>query len=166
MSALDWRPTEVIVPIRSGLNRVTVLASDHRNSTGRGLIIPLRSVEEVLVIVGPGFEIVINTREIGVIKDVRESPPLALKAKAALPRARVTLPPTTILLLVLLKGPVADTGLCLNVIPEDVLGALTICPDVLAGDRAGVATDALVKVEDHRKLGTDVHCIPPLRHSR
>src|SRR3546814_8818033 len=52
---------------------------------------------------------------------------------------------------------IADAGLCLDVVEPDVFHAFAVGPDVLAGDRAGVAPDALVEVEHHVELCADLH---------
>ena len=72
--------------------------------------------------------------------------PLAVELPAALPARLV--------------GPGARVSLArvrLDVVEPDVLGAGPVRPDLLAGDRAGVAADALVEVHDHRDLGADAH---------
>src|SRR3972149_6923960 len=62
---------------------------------------------------------------------------------------------------------VAGAGLRLDVVPPHVLRALAVGPDVLAGDRARMAADALVEVEAHRALRADVQrasSVPAGRH--
>ena len=70
---------------------------------------------------------------------------------------RRRLPAALVLLLVFPRGGIAGARLGLDVVPPHVLGALAVGPDVLAGDAAGVAADALVEVEHHRDLRADVH---------
>src|SRR5690606_13488806 len=65
------------------------------------------------------------------------------------------------LVLVLPLLGVADAGLGLHVVEPGVLGAGPAGPHVLAGDRAGVAADALVQVQHHADLGADLHAASP-----
>src|SRR3970282_2607726 len=74
----------------------------------------------------------------------------------------VALPAALVALLVLPERRVAGARLGLDVVPPHVLGALAVGPDVLAGERARVAADALVEVEHHRHLRADVHATPLL----
>jgi len=64
-----------------------------------------------------------------------------------LPAARSLSLPSSRLVLPLAGIPGAGFGL--DVVPPHVFGALAVGPDVLAGDRTRVATEALVQVEDH-----------------
>ena len=52
---------------------------------------------------------------------------------------------------------IADAGLGLDVVEPGVFHAFAVGPNVLAGDRAGVAPDALVEVQHHRDLRADFH---------
>ena len=61
------------------------------------------------------------------------------------------------LVLVLPLLRVADAGLGLDVVEPGVLDALAAGPDVLAGDTAGMAADALVQVQHHADLCADFH---------
>ena len=70
------------------------------------------------------------------------------------PALLVSLPPAVVVVLVLPTGWVAGAGPGLDVVPPHVLGALAVGPQVLAGDRTGVAPDALVEVEQHAHLGS------------
>src|SRR5690606_18854455 len=66
--------------------------------------------------------------------------------------------PTAVpLLLVLPFLGITDAGLGLDVIEPGVFDAFAVGPHVLAGDRAGVAPDALVEVEHHADLSADSH---------
>src|SRR5574337_309242 len=66
-------------------------------------------------------------------------------------------PATVPFVLVLPLLRIADAGLGLDVVEPGVLDALARSPHVLAGDRTGVAADALVQVEHHRDLCTHFH---------
>src|SRR5690606_12737620 len=52
---------------------------------------------------------------------------------------------------------VAHAGLGLDVVEPGVFHALAGRPDVLAGDRTGMAADAFVQVQDHGDLRADFH---------
>src|SRR5690606_8878598 len=82
--------------------------------------------------------------------------PLAVEARLdlAVRLALLAAPPFVLVLPVL---GIADPGLALDVVPPVIFGTLAGGPDLLAGDRAGVAADALVEVHHHRDLGTDFH---------
>src|SRR5262249_62037499 len=65
--------------------------------------------------------------------------------------------PSLPLAVVLIGARIAKAGLRLDVVEPDVLGAGPVRPHLLAGNRAGVAADALVQVHDHRHLSTHSH---------
>ena len=67
---VDLRAAQVVVPVRPRLDGVHVLASNHRDGARGGLVVAFGRVEQVLVVVGPGFEIVVELGQIGVIEDV------------------------------------------------------------------------------------------------
>ncbi|KAG1320467.1 hypothetical protein G6F63_014242 [Rhizopus arrhizus] len=52
---------------------------------------------------------------------------------------------------------IADAGLGFHVVEPGIFDTVAAGPDVLAGDRASVAADALVQVQHHRDLCTDLH---------
>src|SRR5689334_13751260 len=52
---------------------------------------------------------------------------------------------------------IAHAWLGFDVVEPRVFNAFAIGPDVLAGDRTGVAPDALVEIEHHADLGADLH---------
>src|SRR5262249_61934951 len=61
------------------------------------------------------------------------------------------------LLLVLVAARVSGAGLGLDVVEPDVLRSRPVRPGLLAGDRAGVAADALVEVHHHGDLSHHAH---------
>ena len=73
------------------------------------------------------------------------------------PAAAVADPAAAPALLVLVAARVALPGAGLDVVEPDVLDAAAVGPRLLAGDRAGVAADALVEVHDHAQLGHHAH---------
>src|SRR5207247_381576 len=60
-------------------------------------------------------------------------------------------------LLILVPARVALARPGLDVVEPDVLHPGAVGPGLLAGDRAGVAADALVEVHHHRHLCHDAH---------
>src|SRR6185437_10316871 len=159
---VDLRTAKVVVPVRTGLDGVHVLAGDHRDGARGRLLVGQRRVDQVLVVVGPGLEIVVERRQIGVVEDVAQRAPLALQPQpqALLPLA-VDHPAAAVFGLVFPTCRVSRTRLGLHVVPVHVFGALAIGPDVLARDAAGVTADALIQVKDHRNLSSDVHVYTP-----
>src|SRR5690606_26726028 len=77
------------------------------------------------------------------------------------PPLLVELPAAAPLLLVLVAAGVALSGTGLDVVEPHVLDAGAVGPRLFAGDRAGVAADALVEVHHHRHLGHDAHVSTP-----
>src|SRR5215831_14049926 len=159
---VNLRTAQVVVPVRPCLDGVHVLASNHRDGARGWLIVAQRRVEQVLVVVGPGFEVVVKLGQIGVVEDVGERSPLALQAQ---PQPLLSLafdhPAAAVLGLVLPTCRVSGTRLGLHVVPVHVLGALAVGPNVLARDGASVTTDALVQMEDHCDLRSEFHVSPP-----
>src|SRR3546814_11885158 len=95
-----------------------------------------------------------------ICEDVGEAPPFTAYARLYL---AVCFPPPAALpfVLVLPVLGIADTGLALDVVPPVVLGPFAGGPDLLAGDRTGVAADALVEVHHHRDLRANLHAFTP-----
>jgi hypothetical protein len=108
---------------------------------GDGVEVAERGVDERLVVVGERLVVVVDRRQVGVGEDRQQllDPAAGLEPQAAL---AVELPAAVPARLV---GPLAR-------IPLPGVGL-----DVVAGDRAGVAADALVEVHDHRDLRLDLH---------
>ena len=155
---VNLRPAQIVVPVRTRFNGVHVLAGHHRDGACGGLAIAQRRVDQVLIVIGPWLEIVVERRQVGVVKDVAQRSPLALKTQpqTLLPLA-VDHPAAAIFVLVFPTCRVSRTRLGLHVVPVHVLGALAIRPDVLAREAAGVTADALIQVKDHRNLRSDIH---------
>src|SRR6185437_5770218 len=147
---------ENFLPVRPPLDLLHPLATDERArpsgrhdvALGRGLQMP--------VIEGERLVIVVDFRQVGVGEDVGQNAPLAADARldlAVLAAFPAAVP--TILVLPLLW--VADAGFSLDVVEPCIFHTLAAGPHVLAGDRAGVATDAFVEVHHHCDLRTDFH---------
>src|SRR5690606_34748710 len=105
---------------------------------------------------GIGLVEIVDLRQMRIGEDLRKNAPLG-----ALPR----LDPAVLLadpaalpaFLVLPVLGIADSRLGLDVVEPDVFDAFAIGPDVLAGDRTGMAPDALIEIEHHGDLRADFH---------
>ncbi len=132
------------------------LAGDQRARPGDRLVLGLGRGVQVLVVEVEGLVVVIDFRQVRVGEDVRQHAELAADARDD-GAVGVTLPAALPLLLVLPLFRVTDAGLGFDVVEPGVLDAFAAGPDVLAGDRAGVATDAFVEVQHHADLRTNFH---------
>ena len=121
----------------------------------RGVLLG-RRVGERGVVVGPRLVVLADRGQLGVGEDRQQllEPAAGLELQ---PAALVELPAALPLLLVLVGARVAEPGPGLDVVEPDVLRARAVGPRLLAGDRAGVAPDALVEVHHHRHLRHDLH---------
>ena len=104
--------------------------------------------------------VVVDGGQVGVVEDRRQPLEAAATAQAQTALA-IQLPAALPLLLVLVAGWVAESRLGFDVVEVHVLGAGSVGPGLLAGDRAGVTADALVEVHDHAHLGHDPHWAAP-----
>ena len=147
-------PAPIVVPVRPHLD-VDRLSGDQGNRSGRRLVVSRGRFDQVQVLVGERLVVVVDHRHVGVVEDVQQ--PLLLAGALQRNPAADRLPAALVDVLVLPLGRIAGAGLGFHVVPPHVLGTLAIGPDVLAGDRAGVAADALVQVEHHRDLRANVH---------
>ena len=115
---------------------------------------------QVLVVEVERFVVVVDLGQVRVGEDVRQHAELAADARADRTVRRAH-PAALPLLLVFPFLRVADPGLGLDVVEPGVLHAFAAGPDVLAGDRAGVATNAFVEVQHHADLRTNFHGVSP-----
>src|ERR1051326_8702467 len=91
-------------------------------------------VQTLLVVVLPGMAVVVHRRQrTGLKRDVFPA------SADPIPLARI-----------------AEAGSSLDIVPVHVAGAVAVSPQLLAGDRAGLAAQALVKIHHH--------CVLVLRH--
>src|SRR5215207_527151 len=121
-----------------------------------GVAVAERRVDERLVVIGERLVVVVDRRQVGVGEDRQQLLDLSAGLQPQ-PAFSVELPAAVPARLV---GPLARIALSrvgFDVVEPDVLGAWPVGPDLLAGDRAGVAADALVEVHDHRDLRLDAH---------
>ena len=100
--------------------------------------------------------IVVDFRQVRIGEDVGEHAPFGADLRFDL---AVLFPdPAAIpLLLVFPFFGITDTGLSLDIVEPGVFNALAVGPDVLAGNRTGVASDAFVEIEHHADLCADFH---------
>ena len=146
---------EVVLPVGPPLQAHPLPGHLRLGPRDRLVLLPAGG-DERAVVVGPRLVVVVELRQVRVGEQRGELTQRAagLQAQAA---AAVQLPAALPLLLVLPRLRVADAGLGLDVVEPHVLRALAIRPHGLAGDRAGVAPDALVEVHHHPDLGHDAH---------
>ncbi len=112
-----------------------------------------------VVVVCPGFVIVIDGRHIGVVKNVEKLMGPATGLECQFP---VFQPPSAFIdVLVLPLAGITDTGFALHVVEPHVFGTLAVGPHILTGYATGVATDTLVQVQHHCQLGFNLHTSPP-----
>src|SRR5690554_3295606 len=111
---------------------------------------------QMLIIKIERLVVVIDLRKVRVGENVRQYPEPATDTGADLAGA-VAHPAAFPLVLIFPVFGIAYAGLGLNVVKPGVFHAFATGPDVLAGDRTGVATDALVQVQHHADLRTDLH---------
>src|SRR5690606_1093641 len=129
----------------------------HQRARPRGrLVLAFRRLVQVLVVEVERLVVVVDLRQDGVGEDVGQHAQAAAGLQHQLAGGAAH-PAAVPLALVLPFLGIADAGLGLDVVEPGVLDALAAGPHVLAGDRAGVAADALVEVQHHRDLGTDFH---------
>jgi hypothetical protein len=156
VAALLELAAEHVLPIAAPLDLVELLAGDQRFRTCGRLGLKLGRRLQPLIFEGVRFVEIVDFRQVRVGEDFRQDPPLG-----ALPRDDLAVfladPAAFPPLLVLPVLWIADTGLGLDIVEPDVFDAFAVGPDVLAGDRAGMTADALVEVEDHGDLGTNLH---------
>ena len=135
---------------------VHLLAGDQAaRSCGRRRL-HFRRTLQVTVVERERLVVVVNLRQIGVGENLHQQLP-----PAPLPRLygpiTLTDPATVPLVLVLPFLGIADPGFGLDVVEPRVFHAGPAGPDILASDRTGVATDALVQVQHHADLGSYFH---------
>ncbi len=146
---------EVVVPVGASLDLLDLLPGDLGECLGHGLVLRLLGAGQVAVIEVEGLVVIFDLRHVGLEEHVGEGGALAHGLQLEL--FPVDHPAPLEALLVLPLPGVTDAGLGLDVVPPHVFGALPVGPDVLAGNGTGVAADALVQVEHHDYLGSNIH---------
>ena len=114
----------------------------------------------VRVVKGKRLVVVVNLRQVGVGKDAHQQLPLGTLARLNL-AAGQALPATVPLVLVFPFLGIADAGFGFDIVEPGVFHARPTGPDVFAGDRTSVATNALVQVEHHADLCANFHKFSP-----
>src|SRR5262245_3268859 len=111
---------------------------------------------QVLVFEVEGLVIVVDLGQVGIGENIGEHAPLAAELWYD-PAVALPVPTAFPAVLVFPILRIADAGLGLDIVEPRVFNTLTRGPDVLAGYRAGMATDALVEVENLADLRADFH---------
>src|SRR5690242_15063612 len=110
----------------------------------------------MFIVEGEGFVIVVNLGQVRIGEYVGENSPLGTHARLQL--AVLFAQPTAIpALLVLPLLGITNTRLGLDIVEPRVFDALARGPYILAGDRTGMAPDALVEVQHHCDLRANFH---------
>src|SRR5262249_37918485 len=156
LGALGELAAEDFLPVRPPFDLVHRAAADERDRArdGRGRQL-MRGVQE-FVIEGERLVVIVDVGQMRIGEDLGEDrkPPALLRPDLAVLAALPAAMPALLILPVL---GIADARLGLDIVEPCVFHAQTRGPDVLASDRAGVATDALVEIHHHRDLGADFH---------
>src|SRR5690606_34497303 len=147
---------EDFFPVRTPFDLLHALPGNARARSRGGLVFAGLGGVQVLVVEGEGFVVVVDFRQVGVGEDVRQYPPFAADTRVDA-AVGIAHPAAAPLLLVRPFLWVADARLGLHVVVPGVFDPFTAGPDVLAGDRAGVAADALVQIHHHADLRADLH---------
>ena len=158
--ALLVRAGAVVFPVDAVGEIDVLLTGDHR-LRARDRLRELGRFLGMQVLVGEGERplavVIVHLRKHGVVEQADHLPKPRGLVELRLVRAGIFLPAAAILVLVFPFPGIADTRFGLDVVPEHVFRAFAVGPDVLAGDGAGLTTQALVQVEDHRHLLLDTH---------
>ena len=146
---------EVVIPVRAP-GHLGVLAGDQRLRTRHRRGVHRRRGQQGLVVVGPRVVVVRHRGQVRVREDVEQplDPRSRLERQLA---ALVECPAALPLFLVLVLARISLSGTGFHVVEPGVLHAATVGPGLLAGDAAGVASDAFVEVHHHRELSHDFH---------
>ena len=156
LRALGKLGAENLFPVRAPFDLFHALAGDQRTRASRRRCLQLWRRLQVLVVEREGLVVVVDFRQVRIGENVRQHAPL--RADARLDLAVLLAPPAAVpAVLVFPVLRIADAGLGLDVVEPGVFHPFAIGPDILAGDRARVAPDALVEVQHHRDLSADFH---------
>src|SRR5690606_26729745 len=121
--------------------------------TGRRLVVPFRSLDQVEVLVGERFIVVVDDRQRRIMEDVEQSPELTGTPEPD--AVSLFFPAAAIYILIFPSGRITGTWFRLDIIPPHVFGSFSIRPDICARHGARVTADALVQMKQHRKLRPD-----------
>ena len=140
-----------LLPVGAPDDFVHPLAVNQRARAGGREVIPLRGAVQILIVKGEGFVIIVNLRQNGVGENLRQHAHFAAEAWGQL-AVNAADPAALPLLLILPVFRVADPRFGLHVVEPRIFHPFTPGPDVLAGDRAGVAADAFIEIQNHANL--------------
>src|SRR5690606_38717409 len=151
---------QVVFPVRAPVDLLHFLAGQHgHGARGRRRLAQL-GLQQVFVVVRERLVVVVDGGQVGVGEQVGQDLQLATLARFELAGA-VARPAAVPARLVFPFLRVADARLGLDVVEPRILDAGAAGPHVLAGHGAGMAADALVQVQHHTDLGTDLHFALP-----
>ncbi len=156
LAALGELAAEDLFPVRAPLDLVHALAGDQAARPGRRRRLHLGRALQVVVVEGERLVVVVDLRQVGVGEDAHQQLPLRTLARLD-GSVGLAHPAAVPLVLVLPLLGVTDAGLGLDVVEPGVLHARPAGPDVLAGDRTGVAANALVQIQHHADLCANFH---------
>ena len=150
---------QIIFPVRPPFDIHALLSNQRTRTRNRLMVLPLRA-DERLIVIGPRFIVVIELRLIRMIEELQQA--LRLRTGTQLQLAILEFPAALPLRLVLPVLRVADARFGLDIVEIHIFRALTVGPDILAGDGARMAANALVKIHDHRNLCFNLQAnLPP-----
>ena len=150
-------PAKIIIPVWSPGDSIDVVTGDLADRTCNREILGIpRGAEQLVVLIRPRFVVVVQHRHARGRKNLAEDGESSPRTRHNFASLRA-LPPATPFLLVLPLRRIATTGAGLNIVEPHVLSARAVRPCLLAGNRTGVAPNALVQVHYHRDLSHDFH---------
>ena len=136
------------------------LLGNQGTGAGHRLMILALGVDERFVIVSPRLVIIVHFRLVGMIEELGQ--PFQFGTGTQTQLAVFELPATLPFFLIFPMLGIADAGLGFYIIEVHVFRTLAVGPDILAGDGARMAANALVKIHDHRNLGFNLQAnLPP-----
>jgi hypothetical protein len=100
------------------------------------------AVDQFVVVVTPGFIVIVDSRQVRIMKNVESFVQSAACLQFQL--SVFKMPAAAVDILVLPFFRVSDPGLALHVVEPHVLGSLAIGPNILAGDAARVTANTFV----------------------
>ena len=160
LRSLGELTTEDFLPVRAPFDLFHPLAGNGRTRPrGRegpafGCGLQMRMID------GEGFVVVIDFRQVRIGEDVGQHAPFGAHARLQL-ATRAAHPAAVPLGLIFPLARVADARLGFHVVEPGVFHPFPRGPNVLAGDRTGMAADALVQVQHHADLRADFHWPTP-----
>ena len=156
LAALGKFAAQQLFPVRTPLDLLHALARDQAARACRRQRLRFGRRLQMRVVEGEGFVVIVNLGQVRVRKDAHQQFPARALARLDL-AVRFSNPAAIPFVLVLPLLGVADAGFGLDIVEPCVFHAGPAGPDVLAGDRTGVATDALVQVQNHADLCAYFH---------